>query len=119
MASASFDCTVHVWNIINGNKIWDCPTSENVLSLEWNPNGSLLSYTTKDKLVNIVDPRSNDEKTKLSVLAHEGIKTSKVVWTGNDSVATTGFSKRNEREIRTWDIRNFTAPYDYLNKLIL
>ena len=93
---------------MNGSKIWDFTAGENVLSLEWSNNGSLLGCTTKDKLVHILDPRSNDEKSRLSVQAHEGIKTHKMVWLDNEHIATTGFSKSNERQIRLWDSRNFT-----------
>lgn len=109
IASGSFDWSVHVWNIINGAKIWDFSTNEAILSLEWSPNGALLGCTTKDKLLHIVDPRSTADNSKLSVAAHEGIKTHKMVWVNNESCVTTGFSKKNERQIKLWDIRNLTT----------
>jgi coronin-1B/1C/6 len=108
MASASFDSSIHVWNIINGAKIWDFTAGENILSLEWNHNGSLLGVTTKDKLVQVFDPRSTEETSRLSVQAHEGIKTHKMTWLNNETLCTTGFSKTNERQVRIWDSRNFT-----------
>ncbi len=90
--------------------MWDYETKENVLSLDWNPAGSLLGLTTKDKTVSVVDPRSLEESSRLNTLAHEGIKTHKMTWLDDEHLATTGYSKRNEREIKTFDIRNFTAP---------
>jgi WD40 repeat protein len=110
VASASFDCSVHVWNIMNGAKLWESSALDNILSLDWNPNGSLLSITSKDKLLHILDPR-NDESSHLTVQAHEGLKSHKSVWLDNQHLATTGFSKSNERQIRLWDSRNFTQAY--------
>ena len=79
-----------------------------MLSLDWNSLGSLLTATTKDKLVHVFDPRSKEESSHLSVQAHEGIKTHKAVWLDGEHLATTGFSKNNERQIRLWDTTNFT-----------
>jgi len=108
IASASFDCSVHVWNILNGAKVWDFSQSENVLSLDWNSLGSLVGCTTKDRLVHVLDPRSKDSGSRLSVQAHDGVKPHKMVFLSNEHIATTGFSKTNERQIKLWDTRNFT-----------
>jgi len=91
--------------------LWDFTLEQNLTSLEWNPNGSLLGLTCKDKTINIFDPRlqEGDEKRQLKVLAHEGNKTQKMVWmSNNDYILSTGFSKTNERQFKVWDLRAFT-----------
>jgi WD40 repeat protein len=110
IATGSFDNSVHVFNILNGSKFWEFQTAENVLSLDWSPNGSLLGCTSKDKLVHVLDPRSTEKKA-LSVAAHEGLKSHKMVWLDNEFFSTTGFSKSNERQVRLWDSRNLTKEY--------
>jgi len=62
----------------------------------------------------VLDPRSTDPNSKLSVQAHDGIKTHKTVWLDNEHLATTGFSKTNERQVRLWDTRNFTKEVQTL-----
>jgi coronin-1B/1C/6 len=96
---------------MNGQKIWDFSQGENILSLDWSPLGNLLGITTKDKLVHILDPRSTENSSHLSVQAHEGIKTHKMGFLDNEHIYTTGFSKNNERQIKLWDTRNFTKEY--------
>lgn len=111
ISTASFDCGVHVWNVMNGSKVWDFNCAENVLSLDWNATGTMLSCTTKDHLLHVFDPRNTSGSGNLSVAAHEGLKTHKAVWLDSEHLATTGFSKSNERQIRLWDTRNFTKEY--------
>lgn len=55
-----------------------------------------------------MDPRSTQEQTKLTTVSHDNIKTSKMVWINNEYCATTGYSKKNERECKLWDIRNIS-----------
>jgi coronin-1B/1C/6 len=64
--------------------------------LEWSHNGSLLGCVTKDKQLNIFDPRK--EGPSMVSNAHEGAKTQKICWLGDSStVLTTGFSRTSER----------------------
>ena len=41
-------------------------------------------------------------------LAHEGAKGSQVTWLGRQSMlVSAGFNKQGERQLSTWDLRNF------------
>ncbi len=107
MASGSLDNRVHVWNITNGATIWENAFDSSVVSLDWNPIGSLIGCTTKEKTINVVDPRSKSESLK--VQGHEGLKTQKMVFLNNNEyILSAGFSKTNERQLKLWDFRNFT-----------
>ena len=49
--------------------------------LEWSHNGSLLGVTTKDKTLNIYDPRIGGPV--MSAASHEGARPSKLCWLGD------------------------------------
>jgi hypothetical protein len=106
IASASFDNTVNVWNICNGQSYSKVQFNDGIWSLDWNQNGSLIGLTTKEKMVYIVDPRGN--KVELSVKGHESGKTQKMGFLTGDHLFTCGFSKSNERQLKLYDMRNFT-----------
>jgi coronin-1B/1C/6 len=102
IASTSVDYSIQVWNMIKSEIYSLCQINGNPTSLDWNENGSLVGATDSDKKVTIFDPRSN--KTVLSHTVTDG-RGQKFVWTGNDTFAYTGISKKNEREIKHFDIR--------------
>jgi WD40 repeat protein len=62
LASGGFDNKVHIWNILSPQPLYSINISEQVMSLEWSPTGSLIAATTKDKLVHLLDPRANKEE---------------------------------------------------------
>ena len=73
LASGSFDRTVKVWNIESGSCINTFKSmKDNIYSLEWNRDGSLISCTSKDKKLYVFDPRISDEAT--STEAFDGTK---------------------------------------------
>jgi len=108
ITSASFDNTINVWNICNGTSYAKQVTGDTVTSLDWNHNGSLLGFTTKQKMVNVFDPRQNS--ITLQSIAHESGKTQKMLFLDSNYLITCGFSKGNERQMKLWDMRNFSAP---------
>ncbi len=59
IASGGFDNKVNVWNVVSGESLHSFNFNDSIMSLEWNNVGSLLATTTKDKNVNIIDPRGN------------------------------------------------------------
>ena len=50
---------VHIWDTINFKPQMEYKFSNNVNSILWNPNGSLLGISTSNKLLTIIDPREN------------------------------------------------------------
>ena len=108
ICSGSYDNTVHIWNIQNGSTIWESNFGSSIVSLEWSLNGSLIGCTTKERQLVIADPRSNDTKN-LVVNAHDSNKSQKMTFLGiDDYVLSCGSSKSNERQLKLWDMRNFT-----------
>lgn len=103
VASTSLDSTVQIWNIIKSDSYTNFSFEGFPSSLDWNENGSLLGVTTKNRKVNIFDPRAN--KSVFSSFIHESSKISKFTWTGQNYFASVGFNKRNKREVKQWDIR--------------
>lgn len=110
MATSSADSTVRVWDISNQRCV---NTYEDIqsttTSLEWSFNGSLLGLLTKEKTLNIFDPRKEGSAMKTST--HEGARPQKLAWLGTSSnIFTAGFSKTSEREYAIWDTRDLSAP---------
>jgi len=107
IASAGFDNTVQIWNICNGSSYSNLNLGDNITSMDWSRNGSLLGATTKAKVVSLVDPRAN--KVELQTKTHDSAKSQRVLFLDENHIFTIGFSRSNDREIRLFDIRNFTA----------
>jgi WD40 repeat protein len=102
IASASVDYTIQVWNMIKSETYATCKINGNPTSLDWNDNGSLIAASDSNKKITVFDPRANKEV--LSQVVTDG-RGQKFVWTGDDTFAYVGISKRNEREFKHFDIR--------------
>ena len=77
--------------------------------MDWNLNGQFIGSTWKDKFIRITDPRTNKFCTELP--GHEGGRPAKFSWLGNSNyVATLGFSKEHEREIKVWRLDMMSKP---------
>lgn len=106
LTSASGDHLIRLWDIENGT---ESPTitlkghGDTIQSLAWNPTGTLLATTCRDKKLRLFDPRAGVEAIRVAD-GHSGVKGSRVVWLGDkDRIATTGFSKMSDRQIGLWD----------------
>ncbi|KEG09412.1 coronin [Trypanosoma grayi] len=110
LASAGADMVVNVWDVSCGKagEVLKCHTDQ-IMSLDWNLDGSLLCSTSKDKKVNIMDPRKGDIVASGS--AHQSGKTQRCLWAKRPNlIMTTGFNKAQARQVMVWDARNMTAP---------
>ncbi|PVV02158.1 hypothetical protein BB560_003398 [Smittium megazygosporum] len=110
LASSSGDLTIKLWDVQTGaEKSSFSDFSDNILSFDWNYNGSLIASTNRDKLLRIFDPRS--ESLVSSTQSHQGSKGSRVIWMGDTGkILTTGFTSSSTREIMVWDPANFSKP---------
>lgn len=111
-ATTAFDMKTKIWNVDEQAEAFNVDMPEQVWSLKWNHTGSLLAACTKDKKMNIIDPRAS--KIVASGAVHEGAKPLKIAWMGSNTdtdqnykIITTGFTKQAEREIGLWDMRKF------------
>ncbi|XP_053132000.1 coronin-7 isoform X2 [Hemicordylus capensis] len=98
-------------------KIWDVeqrqPRAElechddQIQSVAWKPDGSLLGTSCKDKKLRIFDPRAKASACQ-SVVAHENGKDSRILWVNAEGyLLSVGFNQVREREVRLWDTRSF------------
>ncbi|KAJ7210397.1 microtubule binding protein [Mycena pura] len=105
LASASGEHTVKLWDLANPEE----PRSvlvghgDAIQSLAFNPTGTVLATTCRDRKLRIFDPRAGGEAVRVGD-GHGGIKGSRAVWMGeHDRIATTGFSKMSDRQLAVWE----------------
>ncbi|XP_075575030.1 coronin-7 [Pelecanus crispus] len=78
-------------------------------SLAWKRDGRLLGTSCKDKKLRIFDPRASPSASQ-SVPGHENNKDSRLLWMGSsDCLISIGFSQMREREVKLWDMRQFSG----------
>ncbi|RNF17373.1 putative coronin [Trypanosoma conorhini] len=110
LASAGADMAVNVWDVESGKagEVLRCHT-DHIMSLDWNLDGSLLCSTSKDKKVNIMDPRQGN--IVASGPAHQGGKPQRCLWAKRkDLILTVGFNPVQSRQVMVWDARNMVSP---------
>lgn len=77
-----------------------------IQSMAFNPTGTLLVTTCRDRKLRLFDPRTGSDAVRTTD-GHSGIKGSRVVWMGElDKIATTGFSKMSDRQVSVWEAGN-------------
>lgn len=99
------DGTIRLWDLaaVEDAKIALTGHSDTIQSLAWNPTGTLLATTCRDRKIRLFDPRAGSEAVRIGD-GHAGIKGARVVWLGgHDRIATTGFSRMSERQLAVWD----------------
>mmetsp|Transcript_20148 Transcript_20148/g.33283 ORF Transcript_20148/g.33283 Transcript_20148/m.33283 type:complete len:442 (+) Transcript_20148:885-2210(+) len=109
LATGSADTTVRVWDIQTG----DCKTicrdnSQLIQDVVWNTDGSMLATSCKDKQMRLVDPRTG--LSVAQVEAHNGTKTSKLVFIDWGRLVSVGFTRASKRQFKIWDARQLHAP---------
>ncbi|XP_077590419.1 coronin-7-like isoform X1 [Stigmatopora nigra] len=77
-------------------------------SLSWKQDGSLLASTCKDKMLRVFDPRAQLEAVQ-SASCLQNNKDSRILWAKDDFLLITSFDRMRNRELRLWDNRNLTS----------
>lgn len=110
LASAGMDNTIHLWDTSVGeSKIAMKGFNEQILSMNWNLDGSLLNVTTRDKKVSMLDSRTG--AIVAAADSHQGSKNQRSIWAKRKNmIVTVGFDKNQRREIMVWDCRSFAKP---------
>ncbi|KAG6808491.1 hypothetical protein H0H92_003976 [Tricholoma furcatifolium] len=105
LASASGEHTVKLWDLANTEAAKSVLTGHGdaIQSMAYNPTGTLLATTCRDRKLRLFDPRTGGEAVRI-VDGHGGVKGSRVAWMGDlDKIATTGFSKMSDRQVGIWE----------------
>ena len=103
ICSGAFLGEIHVWNVIKGETFCELKAVDTPTLVSWNPNGTLIGATTKNKFINIFDPRAN--KMILKHQINEAFQSAKFAWLDNETFATTSWNKTGAKMLRLWDIR--------------
>lgn len=115
LASASVDHALKIWDIEKGERQTIGVHGENILSVNWNLDGSLINTTCKDKKLRLIDPRSGQVASE--VQAHAGTKTARSVWAKRrNQIVTVGFSATSrERQLMIFDPSKLDGPIHTLD----
>ncbi|GLB41455.1 putative WD repeat coronin family protein [Lyophyllum shimeji] len=105
LASASGEHTIKLWDLANTEEARSVLVGHGdaIQSMAFNPTGTLLATTCRDRKLRLFDPRTGGEAVRV-VDGHGGIKGSRVAWMADlDKIATTGFSKMSDRQVAIWE----------------
>ncbi|KAJ3515716.1 hypothetical protein NLJ89_g1588 [Agrocybe chaxingu] len=105
VASSSGDYAVKLWDLANPEDARAILTGHGdvIQSMAFNPTGTLIATTCRDRKLRIFDARAGNEPVRIND-GHSGVKGSRVVWMGElDKLATTGFSKMSDRQVAIWE----------------
>ncbi|XP_054615289.1 coronin-7-like isoform X1 [Dunckerocampus dactyliophorus] len=82
--------------------------SDQLQSLSWKQDGSLLASTCKDKMLRVFDPRAQ-LKAVQSATCLQNNKDSRSLWAKDHLILTTGFDRMRNREVKLWDGRKLAS----------
>uniref|UniRef100_A0A0B7APY5 Coronin n=1 Tax=Arion vulgaris TaxID=1028688 RepID=A0A0B7APY5_9EUPU len=103
--------TVKIYNVAGaaGTEVFDFSNhGDQIQSISWKDDGTLLVTSCRDKIIRVIDIRANSVVQEGP--GHQNIKDSRVLWLGGkDMFMSTGFSQGRAREVRIWDPRNLSS----------
>lgn len=114
LASASGDYLVKLWDLANTDdpRVTLTGHTDMIQSFTFNPSGTLLATTCRDRKVRLFDPRKGGDPVRVAE-GHSGIKGARIAWMGDrDRFATTGFSRMSDRQATIWEsggLKNITT----------
>ncbi|XP_075915804.1 coronin-1C-like isoform X1 [Petromyzon marinus] len=111
LMSAGCDNVIIVWNVGTGDAVLSLPDlhGDLIYSAAWNRVGSLVVTASRDKRVRVIDPRKGCTVAE-RMTPHEGIRPMRALFTRDDLVFTTGFTRMSERQFGLWDPKKFEEP---------
>ena len=103
MCSAAALGEIFIWSAVKGEAFVELKADDTPTITQWNPNGALLGAVTKNKMINIFDPRAN--KMVLKQQVNEAFQSAKFTWTDNDTFVTSSWNKTGAKILKLWDVR--------------
>lgn len=102
--------TAKIWNLIQKKAFTVMEDhGDQIQSVAWKQDGSLLGTSCKDKNLRIFDPRAGPSSTQ-STQGHTNNKDSRLIWIGDSgTLLSSGFNQMREREVKLWDLRSFKS----------
>ncbi|KAA0706437.1 Coronin-2A [Triplophysa tibetana] len=114
LLSSAYDYKVFVWCLDTDVCVIQTPVcvinthQQLVLSLNFNPDGSLIATTCKDKKIRIIEPRTGRVLQESSSTSHRAFKIL-FLWNVN-MLLTTGKSCWNQRQFALWNLEDLSEP---------
>ncbi|KZP01401.1 DUF1900-domain-containing protein [Calocera viscosa TUFC12733] len=111
LASAAGDHMVRLYDLGSADepKTTLLGHTDTIQSIAFNPTGTVLITTCRDRKVRMFDPRVGGEAVRAAD-GHPGVKGARVTWMGDlDKFATTGFSRMSDRQVGIWDTGSLKA----------
>ncbi|XP_074650936.1 coronin-7-like [Tubulanus polymorphus] len=82
---------------------------DQIQSISWKGDGSLIATTARDKMVRVFDPRAFAVSAEGP--GHDNVKDSRIMWLGDTPyILSTGFGRNRSRQIHIYDQRALSAP---------
>ncbi len=103
VCSGAFLGEIHVWNALKGETYVELKADDTPTMVQWNENGSLIGVTTKNKFMNVFDPRTNKMVFKQQI--NEAFQSAKFTWVDSNLFATTSWNKAGAKILKLWDVR--------------
>ncbi|GFS07504.1 coronin [Elysia marginata] len=81
---------------------------DQIQSVTWQGEGTLMATSCRDKKLRVIDPRSGTVVQEGK--GHQNIKDSRLLWLPRkDFMISTGFSQSRSRQVSVWDQRNLSS----------
>ncbi|KAG5478530.1 hypothetical protein LSCM4_04763 [Leishmania orientalis] len=115
LASAGVDRVINVWDVERGTAVNTISNlSDYATGLEWNLQGSLFCITTRDKTLQVIDPRNCAVVS--SVESHASARSQRCIWCKRkNKIITLGCNKNQQREVKLWDTRKMERGYSVVD----
>ena len=116
ICSGTSTSEIHIWDSIQFKMQTQFKFLNNINSILWNPNGSLIGISGKKYLLTLIDPR-NSEIIYGEKINNEINSNSKLVWLNENSLATINYNiKEKQFNLSLYDIRNnLINPFSNIN----
>lgn len=94
-----------IWDVLNGEILQEITCHPDLIySASWNPNGSLIGTTCKDKKIRIIDPRTGELKQEAD--GFPGAKPARIQLINDNKAFLTGFSRSSQRLYTVKDVND-------------